>query len=279
MQKQATQGRTSFSRSSVSIVAGPVWVPEHGVNVSLEQLINQVRPNGSVHTTMNQVRVNLLVHDSDGALRVRVPLFDETSPYVGDRRIYPRQLLMVGDLAHAVIDDQIIQWSMSRLSTPDTQAKGSIAEFHVEPCQSTFAVEGTTTTLKHSVKGGQGPFEFLLPSTVAGIELDETTGDVTIFREKLMVEAATLIKQQVAGTGDVGAAIQKLKSATIDVMQPSIKVLGRKPDGVPIAVPIHFKVVDQSGNVAEMQYFILLEVPYRSVTEMLREKNDEQSNE
>lgn len=276
--KPATRNRVDSSHSSVSIVAGPVWVPEHGVNVSIEQLINSIRPNGSVHTTMHQTRVNLLVHDSDGALRIRVPLFDETSPYVDDRQIYPRQLLMVGDVAHVVIEDQIIQWSMAGLGTPDTQKKRSVAEFHVEPRQSTFVVEGPTTILKHTVRGGQGPFEYFMPTRLAGVELDETTGDVTISRDNLMVEAATLIKQ-IAGTSDVGAEIQKLKSATINVMQPTINILGRKPDGVPIAVPIHFKVVDERGNVTEMQYFVLLEVPYRSVTEMLRDQNDEQSNE
>lgn len=277
--KPTTRNRAASSRSSVSIVAGPVWVPEHGVNVTLEQLFNSIRPSGSVHTTMHQMRVNLLVHDPDGALRVRVPLFDKTSPYVGDRQIYPRQLLMVGDLAHAVIDDQIIQWSMASLRTPESQKTGLTAEFHVEPRQSTFVVDGPTTTLKHSVRGGQGPFEFFMPTRLPGIELNETTGDVTITRNELMVEVATLIKQQVAETTDVGAAIQKLKSATANVMQPAIKILGRKLDGVPIAVPIYFKVVDESGNVAEMQYFVLLEVSYRSLTDMLRQQNDDLDND
>jgi hypothetical protein len=133
--------------------------------------------------------------------------------------------------------------------------------------------------LKHTVKGGRTPYEFFLLTRLDGVEMNDKTGIVTVTREKLMNEAAVTIQKAAADRSDVGAAVQKLKSQSLDVMKPAMTLAGRKVDGLPIAVPIHFKVIDDDGNVAEMQYFVLLVVPYRSLTEMLRESSDQLDND
>ena len=60
--------------------------------------------------------------------------------------------------------------------------------------------------------------------------------------------------------------MRRLQAAAIQLIEPAIQLIGRKPKGFPIAVPIHFKVIDELGKVTEMQYFVVMEISYRDAT-------------
>lgn len=261
-----------------TIVAGPVAVVGRGVSLSLEESRNSVRPPGSSRSSLTQFRVTVIVHDADGTLHLRVPILNETVPALPGQGSRPSKLLVANDVAIVVVGDRIFRWPVAGVKKSENK-RTEIVECHVQPRQSTFLVEGSTTELKHSVKGGRDPYEFFLLTRLKGVAMDDKTGIITVTREELMEEAVTTIKKAVVGASDVGAAVQKLKSQSLDVMKPAVVLLGRKINGLPMAVPIHFKVIDDDGNVAEMQYFVLLEIPFRSLTEMLRETRDESDND
>jgi hypothetical protein len=271
-------GNRRRNQSGAAIVAGPITVPSRAATLSLEESRTAVRRAGSTSSSITRFRVTLIVHDADGTLRLRVPILNETTPALPGRSPDPSKLLVADDVAVVVVEDRIFRWSLTGIAKPET-TEIDVEEFHVEPRQSDFLIDGPMQELKHTVKGGRTPYEFFLLTRLDGVEMNDKTGIVTVTREKLMNEAAVTIQKAAADRSDVGAAVQKLKSQSLDVMKPAMTLAGRKVDGLPIAVPIHFKVIDDDGNVAEMQYFVLLVVPYRSLTEMLRESSDQLDND
>ena len=259
------------NRGAASIVDGPVSVPGRNITLSLEEARNSVQLQGSSRGSVVQFRVTLIIRDSDGTLKLRVPILNESTPAISGSETFRSKLLMVAGHAIVIVGDRIFRWPLSDDSLPTVVEKVEAVEFHIEPRQSTFLVEGSTTELKHSAKGGKAPYEFFLLTRLDGVTMDDKTGVTTITTEKLMKEVAATIRKAGVETSDAGAAVQKLKSQALDVMKSTVTLVGRKVSGVPVAVPIHFKAIDEDGNVAEMQYFVLIEISYPALTDMLRQ--------
>ena len=101
-----------------------------------------------------------------------------------------------------------------------------------------------------------------------GIELNDETGEVTVTREDVLSSTAAILNgvARRAKGGNAAEAIQQRAKEFSDEFQ---RLTGRKLKGYPFAVPIHIKASDSAGSVAELQYFVLLDVPAREAVSQI----------
>jgi S1-C subfamily serine protease len=270
--RQPAGRNRSSSREGPSIVAGPITISGRGVSVSLENAVQQVRVSGATHTSRTEREVSLVITDATGARLSRVPIVSETMPQAIRARTQPPLPTMhvVGDKVFVAIGRRIFRWVVPSTQKADAPRAEEAVEFHVVPEQSTFTLRSQKTELKHTLKGGQAPYEYFLVTRLDGVTLDDVTGVATIDRDKVLEEAVPVLLKYARGASDVGEAAQRLQAAAIELIEPTIKILGRKPKGFPLAIPIHFKAIDDEGKVAEMQYFVIMEASYRQAAAKLK---------
>jgi hypothetical protein len=178
---------------------------------------------------------------------------------------------VVGNNVFVGFGRRLYRWTTTRREKTKPVELIEDVEFHVVPQQSTFMVSAQKTELKHLTRGGEAPYEFFLVTQLDGITLNDTTGIATIDRDVLLQAAVPTLSKSVAGTSNAAEASLKLQETAINFMEPVVKTFGRKPKGFPVAVPIRFKATDNVGKVAEMQYFVLMEVPIRQLTGVLQD--------
>ena len=107
--------------------------------------------------------------------------------------------------------------------------------------------------------------------------LDEQTGTVTIDGPVVMKQAEAQLVAKYSRRSDVAQAIANLRVATVPAILSATKILGRKPTGIPVAIPIHLRAYTSMGyngkqKIAMIQYFVLMEVPYASVVSKIKVK-------
>lgn len=244
---------------SASIVAGPTAVAETNQQVSLENRVSNVNVPGSVHTRRLTQQVTLLVIDGDNALSRRVPIFRGVRL---DTQNAPRPHMQVSDgKVWVACGDRVYRWIPPNLGTDGSLGSSDPIKLHFKPSQSTLVSVRQKETLNHELAGGTAPFDYFLMTRLDGISMDEKTGNVTIDRS-LLIQSPQL-RQFYASRSPTSAAdiSHQLKSKSIDMMGEFKRLTNRKPQGFPVAVPIHIKASDREGGVAELQYFVLVDFP------------------
>ncbi|MEL6104635.1 MAG: hypothetical protein AAFU85_01305 [Planctomycetota bacterium] len=253
--------------------AGPVKLA-CGLTVTLEKSLSQIR-NGSSYKSKRQVQ--LVVSSPKVPTLERIPILNVTlSPQSGNVANNAfHGMKAVGDTTYISIADRIYRWQAEPPKAEATDPIKAPVKFHVEPVQSTFLLADESTKLTHKLIGGEGPYEYYWLSRLEGASMNDQTGEVTLDRAKIVEECEKLLLPSLARY-DSDRATTQLRELAIGLMEGSTKILGRRPKGLVSAIPIHFKAIDDLGKVAEMQYFVLIELDYkqlsRKLTEMIGER-------
>ena len=257
------------------IVAGPMSIPRYGIHVSLESWSEYIRLSGSNYTSHMNRQISLVLYDATGTRQARIPITNKIRLQASSSGQATTPLMqVVGQDVFIANGDRLFRWSAEKLrkvEDPKTN-KADPAEFYVVPQQTTFVTNAKKTELRHTIKGGSGPFQYYGMSLLEGITIDGKTGVVSIDRSIVAKQAEARVATNFSRRVDEARAIQNLRAATIALMEPTTRLIGRKLKGIPVAIPIHFKVMDTQARVAEMQYFVLTEVSYPAVVSQLKVK-------
>lgn len=174
----------------------------------------------------------------------------------------------------AIFGNRLYRWTAGELKPMDFPNPVRIA-----PRQPVFALEPKgQTQLKHVAKGGKAPYEFALEGSLTGASIDPASGTLTIDPSALVPKVQALLIAEgimhLDGENDA-SPVDSLRKYSVKSIDPFTKLVGRKPIGVPIAVPIHVRVTDADGGTDELQYSVFAEVPFKPVAEALEKRQSE----
>jgi hypothetical protein len=141
---------------------------------------------------------------------------------------------------------------------------------YFEPTQSAFVIpaEGETV-LRHRVLEGKAPFTYTLAENYNGaLRIDSGTGEVHADGVKLLRQATIgAFGIDPENPGQTTAAAQgvfpnsKRIADNQNVIIPAFEVMaGRKPNGIPVAVPVALSARDANGVTAALSYVVAVEV-------------------
>lgn len=171
------------------------------------------------------------------------------------------QLAMVqvtSEAAYVVSDDRLYRWQFPRLEAED-KAEAEPLIWNCKPTAVALATTGKTE-LKHIISGGKPPYSFKAPAGSPSIVVDQKSGTITIDNAALQLEAEKFLIQSISNNRRGLSRVSVLRQFASEILAPATEILGRRPQGFPVACPIQLLVTDQSmGNVA-INYFVLTEV-------------------
>ena len=241
------------------------------VNVALDQNTQRIQVPGSTHTSRTQLELKLTASGAiDGQQVVaRELLHAQVSPA-------HRPILQVADRDALVVHgSQLYRW---RVQGENAEA-GSGAEDKITLArrQSAFALTGTgKTTLKHAATGGERPLKFaLLTPYEDAVSIDTATGTVTIDEKLIMAEAAKTLENDIRRSNRGESYVDTLRTKAVPMIQAATTVLGRKPKGAPVAIPVRIDVSDKNLASDSIQYFLVAEVPSSSLMAKLKALDEE----
>jgi hypothetical protein len=171
----------------------------------------------------------------------------------------------------------------------DDQLKKFHSPFRFIPSQTKFAVERTgTTEFQSETEGGTAPLTFNLPAPMDGMSVDESTGVVTINGERLTEALSNhnsllewLSPYIVRKTqDDYFESLERSIDDGIAKLTPVFEdLVGRKPSGFPVAVPVQLMAADSEGQAGSLTYHVLVEVPRESFTGRIRSMRQQQEEQ
>jgi hypothetical protein len=142
---------------------------------------------------------------------------------------------------------------------------------HFVPQKSPRVLEPGKTTIDHRLAGGKGPYQFRLLAAAEGMQLDEKTGMLTIEPESLLAQGETYLANRYGANRFSGLApVDALKNFCFDTMAEGTRLIGRKPQGVLLAIPIAIRGVDSESQSVSFHYYVFAEVPYANLVTRLK---------
>jgi hypothetical protein len=162
----------------------------------------------------------------------------------------------------------VVQARLYRIPLP--QVDEPEAKLALANRQTAFALTGQgKTTLKHSASGGKAPLQFNLISAVDGVSIDEKSGDVTLDEAKVLAEATKYAEQVLSQRRTEDTLQNEFRRYAVSLIPVASEVLGRKPTGFPVAIPVRVEVTDNELITDQVQYFVLAEIPSGALTAAL----------
>lgn len=220
---------------------------------------------GSIGTVTNEREVILTLFDPNGSTAGEIVVLRE-NPTAGVETGTPI-LAANGNYDVVALGRRIFEVDLEDEELPFTERR-----FYVEPRQSAFVISGDVVEMSHSVIGGREPYEFFLFSEIEGVAIDESSGVLKLPHEILKREAATAIKSRFRTRETIEQELPGLQSDSFDFVQPLFAASDQKPTGIPVAAPVHIKVVDARGDIAEFQYFVLVELSTADVLNLFQDE-------
>ncbi len=227
--------------------------------------------NVSTHTYSTEQTLKLTVDDlAAGVHQQTVNLAVREAPQVHNRAaaaVVVRPLTSGVAVLHGD--------SLYRYAIPNAILEKLPQPLVIEPRQSTFVLDSKQPTkLTHSLPGAKKPIQAALTISRAEISIDSETAAVTVDGPKLLAA----LEQQITEPGrfellepnsSPQAALMSLQATSAPMFE---KITGRKPVGLPAAIPIGIRVVDADSRIAEINYVVLLELPQDRVLKKLEER-------
>ena len=97
------------------------------------------------------------------------------------------------------------------------------------------------------------------------------TGVLTIEPATLLTQGETYLANSFAGNRFNGLApADALKNFCFDTMTAGTQMIGRKPQGVLLAVPITIRGMDSESQAVTLRYYVFAEVPYAKLADRLK---------
>lgn len=263
----ARSGDPRGRSEGTTTVDGPFPLGKTDITISLEKTVSRFDIPGSSRTNRNRTELSLTV-SRDGKRIERVLVYSAVRPEQTD---HPAMLRIADGKVYVGYGDRIYEWSAESYKQ-EAVTSPEVVDFHFVPRQAIFALDSGRANWKHPVKGGSQPVEFFWLTRLEGVTLDDKTGVVTADGSVLLKQAEQALTSQFIKTTDELQALEQVRTYDAKVTERVRTLLGREPKGVPMAVPIHLKAIDGEGVVAELQYFVLLEVDFEKVRNSLRER-------
>ena len=207
--------------------------------------------------------MTLLVSGEDGSLVARVPILKQ--PMLSSAQPSRPVMHIAGNNVMIGCGSRLYRWTPSTLSREqDNEESASDAgrspeKLYFVPNQSAFVTDGKTTLLRHQLAGGSPPYDLFLMASFSGVELNQQSGDVTLSRDALLQAATPLLKSVTQGTKH-NDLLEEFQNRSSELAEEFERLTGSRLKGFPVAVPIHLKASDRQGNVAEIQYFVCLDI-------------------
>lgn len=202
---------------------------------------------------------------------VRIPIIDQEA----DRNVITSKPFMqiLNDFILVSVGNKIYRWKIPSSAKKNDRAVPSSNEFYIEPQQSAFVVKGTKQSLKHVVHGGEKPYAFAMISPANGVSVNASTGVVSMDLDTIAEAAKGLMSiKPIDERQDTDTELNRILSSAHEHYETVSFRVSEKLQGFPVAVPIHFKVADAAGNVAEIQYFVVVDISTRQIRKLLQQK-------
>ncbi|CAB9509018.1 expressed unknown protein [Seminavis robusta] len=243
-----------------------------GVCLQLEAVIEETFREGETQRT---AKVLLWMIDLNGNILGTKTVRNEGT----DDSIFAydvRNTLAAGhDMVYITFRDSFYWYSPSdllgdrfgdRLSLPIQQ---STPAAHFAPNQTHFCVTGEGQfELDHTVLDGEGPFQFFFSTAITSdlndvIRMDRTDGRVLLEGDAFKTKAINDLVQQYST--QEGGLVQLL-SASRKRSEPTAYLDDcLAPGELPVSLEIAIQAVDQKGDIASINYFVQIGVPYEEV--------------
>lgn len=169
------------------------------------------------------------------------------------------------------------------LDLSDEQLTRFKPPYWIVPKQEALIVSAKGSTSLPTRTEGEGERTFALVGAIEGLSIDEETGTVTADGPTLARTAVTyLLRDGVlipfldnwpadGSTPSLEPAIDPI----IEKLTPSFERLtGRKPEGVPVAVPVKLVAMGADRQLAWLAYYVLVEVPRETLLGRIREQEE-----
>jgi hypothetical protein len=242
-----------------------VPLPNSSAAVQLSRRVQQQQVPGAVHTTRTETELTLSV---TGSQPLRETILRDSGPQPPGNT--PPVLSMARDQALVVVQAQLYRVPLPRA---EPEAKLTLANR-----QTAFALTGQgKTTLKHSATGGKAPLQFNLISAVDGVSIDEKTGDVTLDEAKVLAEATKYAEQVLSQRRTEDTLQNEFRRYAVSLIPAASEILGRKPTGFPVAIPVRVEVTDNELITDQVQYFVLAEIPSGPLTAALKAQDEKRA--
>lgn len=218
----------------------------------------------------NRVNIDLTLSvTGDQPLLETILQGERSADSTASLRAHPPRLSVSGGYAFVLFESKVY-----RIALPKVETASKLA---ITPGQSALFLSGKgTTTLTHEATGGKGPYQFAVLSSLDGVSIDEKTGTVTLTEEPLMEAAKKSAEDDVVRHSDQQTDyVDSYRSRAPSLIARGTDILGRKPTGYPVAIPIRVEVTDAEQASAALQYFVIAEVPSGPFSERLKKVYDE----
>jgi hypothetical protein len=236
-----------------------VPLPGSSAAVQLSRRVQQQQVAGAIHTTRTETELTLNV---TGSQPLRETILRDSAPQPAGQTP-PPVLSVARDQALVVVQARLYRIPLPQVDEPE--AKLALANR-----QTAFALTGQgKTTLKHSASGGKAPLQFNLISAVDGVSIDEKSGDVTLDEAKVLAEATKYAEQVLSQRRTEDTLQNEFRRYAVSLIPVASEVLGRKPTGFPVAIPVRVEVTDNELITDQVQYFVLAEIPSGALTAAL----------
>jgi hypothetical protein len=133
-----------------------------------------------------------------------------------------------------------------------------------------------TLTITHKLRGGDKPFEFDLKSTRNGIEIDKSTGTVTVKGPSLMDGVCqSLVEQAQHQPGPIQSSQANARQLAQDMSATRKdcykRLLGHDASAIPVLIPITVVASDKNQQFAQMDYQLVVMVGEDALTKAFEE--------
>jgi hypothetical protein len=240
-----------------------VKLPNSSSSAVLEMRSEFRQVPGAIHTNRTEVELTLKI-TGDQPLRETILREERLAESMQSLQSRLPRLSVAGDYVFVIVDRRVYRSSIPK-------AEGS-TKLSLTPKQSALHLSGQgTTTLSHEAKGGKGPYQFVVHSSLDGVSIDEKTGTVTLAEAALMEAAQKSVEQDlIRGTEPQMSYVDTYRNRAPSLIARGTEILGRKPTGYPVAIPIRVEVTDDEQASAVLQYFVIAELPSAPLIDRLK---------
>lgn len=258
---------TNNGRSTIATAFSPIQ------NMSVQVASTEVPILDSRAPRLNGSSLNVSIrieHDSRPEQTiVRLQTLRSENPTIERSSVLTR---CVSDTAYIVCERKLIAWKAPSVGNNAAVSK----PVSILPSQSHLSIGSATgtTELSHRLAGGTAPLEFNLKDSFDGVRIDRHTGTVYVDNSKVMTAACSVVDLDLQSKGG-----RNPRERTVRLVQQAQELLGRKPSGYPVLLPVCVTVTDALLSKDEIQYLVVLEVPPAMVQERSAKRNDEEQKQ
>ncbi len=241
--------------------AQPAAVPIPGTSLTAN-IAFTARGMSNPNRSIGELSLLIGGQETDRILLARAPLPAQPTP---EATVPPPALGVSRGMVAVVHGNQLYLWK-----PPAKEPEATPTSLEWTARQSTFALlETEPTVLKHEIRGGRPPYQFVLQTPMEGLSLDEKSGDIRAewsamrpFVESQLVQPNAAVRQ--------AQEVLQTESQRQRLATELKRRLNVDTKGLPVAIPIRVRVSDADDRSLTLQYLVLADVPVQSLQERLQ---------